>query len=235
MPKIRMKPSSMTSAPKTVTRKALSALRTYSFSPEEADEPPARDGGDLPEHVEEDQVARKHQPHHRAEEQDHHQVVFVLVLVVADVPERIDDDQESHERGDDGHEDRQRVDDQDKVQTQDEHFPEDGLAAREGRRDEEHGQERGDGAEDDGPGRPRRLGQEPHERDGQGADDWDKNREQGYCLNVHCRLSGASGAQGRAWVCPAVSRCPRPLLCRTEAESASAALEATLLLNLLKL
>jgi len=102
-----------------------------------------------------------------------------------DVAEGIDDDQEADERGDDGHEDRQRVDDQDEVQPQDELLADDGLAAARGCRDEEQGEERGDAADQDGPGRPGGFGDEAGQRDGQGANDWDKNSEKCYCLNVH--------------------------------------------------
>ena len=103
----------------------------------ETDEAPAADGDDLPEEVQEDQVGREHQPHHRPDEEHDHQVVFVLVFLVVDVSERVEDDQESDERGNNGHEDRQRVDHQDEVQPENELLSQDGLAAAEGRRDQE--------------------------------------------------------------------------------------------------
>ena len=133
--------------PEERDEEGLVGLADEVLQPVEADQPPAADGDDLPEEVQEDQVGREHQPHHRPDEQDDHQVVLVLVFLVMDVAERIDDDQESDERGDDGHEDRQRVDDQDEVEAQNELLPDDRFPAREGRRQQEHRQDGGGGAE----------------------------------------------------------------------------------------
>ena len=60
--------------------------------------------GDFPEDVEKDEVGGEHESHHGSEEQHRHEVVFVLVLVVADVVEGKKHDQRADQGGDDRHE-----------------------------------------------------------------------------------------------------------------------------------
>jgi hypothetical protein len=54
-----------------------------------------------------------------------------------DIAERVKDDQKPDKGGDDGHEDGERIDDEDEVQSQNKLFADDRLAASEGRREEE--------------------------------------------------------------------------------------------------
>ncbi len=151
----------------------------------EADEPPAADGDDLPEEVEEDQVAGEDEAHHRADEEEDHQVVFVLVLVVMDVAEGVDDDEEADERGNAGHEDGQGVEDEDEVEAEDERPAEDPVPAAQGERDERQGQDRRRGADQDGPGRSGRPASEVRQGDRERAEDGDEDREEDSGFDVH--------------------------------------------------
>jgi hypothetical protein len=126
----------------------------------EPDEPPAADGDDLPEQVDEDQVPGEDQAHHRADEQQDHQIVFALVLLVADVADRIDDDQASDEGGHAGHEDGQGVNDQDEIEPQGQVQAHDLLPPLESEGDQGQRQDGRYGAHQDGPDRPGRPGKQ---------------------------------------------------------------------------
>jgi len=153
--------------------------------PVEADEPPAGDGDDLPEEIEEDEVPREDQAHHRSDEEHDHQVVLALILLAADVAERVDDDEEADEGRHRGHEDRQGIDDEDEVEAQGQGLADDELPSPESEGEEGQRQDGRDPAHQDGPGRPDAPVEKAGERDGERADDGDEDREEDGCFDVH--------------------------------------------------
>jgi hypothetical protein len=144
--------------------------------PVEADEPPAADGDDLPEEVEVDEVPGEDQAHHRPDEEQDHQVVFVLVLFLMDVTDGVDDDETADERRHPGHEDRQRVDDEDEVEAQGQALAHDELPPLESEGDQGQRQDGRHGAHQDGPDRPGAPGQQAGQGGRERADDGDEDR-----------------------------------------------------------
>jgi len=86
-----IKPTSITSAPKTVTRKRLVGFVYIIFFSEKSYQAPAGDCRNFPENIKQNQVAGENYTHHGADKKDNHQIVFVLVFVMADISERIKD------------------------------------------------------------------------------------------------------------------------------------------------
>ena len=78
--------------------------------PEISDQTPAGERGDFPEQIEEYEVSGEDQPHHRADEQRHDEVVFRLVVGMLDIAQGIDGNERGNQRGRERHEYRQRID-----------------------------------------------------------------------------------------------------------------------------
>ncbi len=157
-------------------QEGLVGLTDVSRLPVEADEPPAADGDDLPEEIEEYEVSGEDQAHHRPDEEQDHQVVFVLVLFVMDVAEGVDDDEKADERRHPGHEDRQRVDDQDEVEAQGQALAHDELPSLESEGDQGQRQDGRHGAHQDGPDRSGAPGEQTGQWGRERADDGDEDR-----------------------------------------------------------
>ncbi len=95
--------------PEGCHQEGLVGAQNIAGAPVETDQAPARDARDLPEDEEEDEVGRKYEPHHGAQEKSGHQVVLVLVRIVTDVVEGEEHDHGAHKGGDNRHEDGQGV------------------------------------------------------------------------------------------------------------------------------